>query len=1115
MKNQIQLYIRQSGGFQLADFDGALTFKTTCFDPADPFAVDLGYTFSESLPLTRRNLEILGYDLRLNARYEAKVLVNQIENATGYIVITKRTATTCQFNFVNAAIDNFNVDLPYTVEFDLTEIWGRQINEISNAQPVLTWLHLIEAIHEKTAYRFALADSGKVDLVAYGESNREDITDWKTSINSKWGDPHIFLPRDFYLTVPGDDLLGNLIEKYNELNSTQIKLSSSSVRVSDWFESARIVVSSEKTKTCTPDVIGINAPIAFWMNMGRDAKGSTAQKEVNPFSLFRTKRAYSYNPDNTEEPTNAQKWIENGPTDGPSFEAGKPHKMYVDFYNQRTTAIPELQVKLYADVNAPVLGYNAEWQYSRWTSEAKDVLIESRSFYTNGTVAAINETITILNVLPGEYIELSLQFQNSGGGTLGINPWDPSEIDAWCSVFEPGYEPYYTGDAASTPINISAQIPFQIATVLKEIAELTTSRCVITPNTISFVDLDWTRSDASVHSERFIEGNPSDIKWPYFSVPSEFFEQTETVNSVPTNAAIATPSVSIFTDSEVSATSILSIFTPISIIQYSNEIDAISFNNADIIQDNLVRVLAARTVANPDNATKDYSLYVSTEEWIRANLGQTITKGEDKSTKLKLDDIEGVFLTRAADDAVPTQTIYYYKKNAAFVPTGAELNADGTLKSGGKGTYKTAITDHEINYRVDTTAVSLSRLISSKFSVTVQIGNRGKTYTRDVALPTTPHATWSQFLNDVLSAMNHIITNNHLLIDAVVNVLDLFVTLRKDPDGFVDNMSYYFNIIVYDKERLEFPQLGAWNNGELLEGENRLSAKWPYVNQFGVIKLGDYPPSIITRSTEINCVDFNRPFNQSGSAKTVTGNFYYRLMYPETHDSAYVNKRNKFLSPYQAYQLVGLTAGQWSLNKRIPVPKRKRTPDTAVIQPTNPINPYVLSDGRSSPNITVAGASGAYYSDFILQNYTQFMWVPDTEPDFEVVKPEIEGNIWCRISDVTRALTVRKIYVHVNNQYTYYAPFIMRSVINEYDTEVSDNEITSTNARMKAFNEFLWQNFEGREIETWTLDMSIYEWNRLRLITPILQIRGRDYYLLDMEYNMSDSAAKCRLIRKD
>lgn len=1110
MTNQIQLYIKQSGGYQLLDFNGSLTFNNTVFDLASPFDNNLGYSFSEKLDLNRRNVEILGYDLRLNARYSAKLFVNQVEILRGYIVIVKRTSKDCQFNFVNITVDSLNRDVNFTLDLDLTELNARPLNEIypgddfNDPIPSLSWLNLAEKINTQTDYRIAIADSGKRDLVYYGADNQVPVSEFDTCLTSRWGDPHIWLTRDFYLNAPASQVISALIQEYNQQTGENIEIVSLSEYFNTWISKAYLTLSDNDKKVLSKKVAGYSTPVFFYANFFNDPLNYDTPFELNPFSLFNVKRSITYDSITLSKQSNLQRYVDNPPNQDPAtFAAGSPHYMLVNYTNQ-TDASQNLTFDMYAlpffnGVPATII-FHA--QFIRYQSIDKSTVLEQLDYYTDSaTVPAFTNSLT-RELLPGEYVEISYCFETYSRPILSIE----NLLKASLSIYEAGYKPYFTGQTAtSVPGNIVETYTFNLATILKELTEQTQTRLVVTPDKIYFVDSKWSRVDIDIRNEKFDEAISTDIKWLSRSINADLYEQSGAnpdtpndpytrldVNLVP-NSNIAETETIALSDSDATFTSILDISLPPTVIRKDIDSDIIDymFANGDMsISQATTKLLAVRDTTNTANTEQDYSEAVSVVQWIQLNLGNTV-KLQGKS--IELNSVNNVYLVREPDAIVPDETKYYYQLNKAYKDSGKSYS------------YRTNDIEHVIQYKIDTTNYTLSQFTSNKTEITVTVAQRGVSYRRVVTLGLLAPLSFNAFTALINATVTSIITTNSLLLN-VFNLNEYVTLAARSLGDKIDTASFYFSIDIFNKETSAYNEipLGAFNIGENLDFKPASpDANWPWINRYGVIKLNDYPALLITLFNDPLIVDFNRP----AAVNTITGSstacFYMRLNYPDTHDVT--DARNKFLSNYQAYQVQPLTTGVWPAGKRT-YPRRKRTNDTDIRIRT--AEPYMLVDGNAT-------GARSDFTDYTYQNYTQFKWIPGTTPNFNDVRPDIANNVWSQISNICRYNANRKLYIHYANQYTYYAPFIMRSLINEYTTPDTTGVPIYTNLRMKEFNQFLWENFQGKEIETWTLDISIYDWNRLRLITPIIQIKGRDYFVLDIEYNMAESSAQCKLIRRD
>lgn len=226
--NRVELFLKNGILYKRLDFDDNLTINKTFYDLSNPYKSQLGYSFSSKLPLTKLNRELLGYDVKVNKKYDVKIYVNDIEITDGYIIIQNKNSKELTFNYVDASseiLSRLDRDYIFNATIDTEAIMGRNYLIPSNIYNVMDYPLLIDIINSSTPYKIGVANDGKKDLYLYVTdliSFNETLTPESKKISTRYTSyendltnaPVIFSKNNFYLSVNVEFLLNTLFDDH-------------------------------------------------------------------------------------------------------------------------------------------------------------------------------------------------------------------------------------------------------------------------------------------------------------------------------------------------------------------------------------------------------------------------------------------------------------------------------------------------------------------------------------------------------------------------------------------------------------------------------------------------------------------------------------------------------------------------------------------------------------------------------------------------------------------------------------------------------------------------------------------------------------------------------------
>jgi hypothetical protein len=1024
--NKISLYIEVNRSWELLDFDDSLTIKKTFLNLSNPWTSDLGYSFSSTLPLTKRNAQILGYDVKLSQRYDVRVFVNDVRVSEGYIEIRKKKKDSLQFNYVEASSNLLSIlDRDYEVELsiDTEELLGEYLDPDATGLTHVEFPHIMEAINTQTDFAIGIVDDGKRNLVYEVDNPFTINSNYETDMTGTH--PRVFRTRDFYMSHRVNSLMSKIIDKVNEVNGTTITFNSDSNKVKDFLDTTYFILKNSSDSRIAKNFSGQNTKPALILDLDFDSEDYTC---INPYNLFDVKIA-----------TDQLQTLSESATSG-TGESGVTRYSFTRYTYIDDTTSRFLSVSGSLTTSTLVGGYMRNF-VRVFTSPLKETLVqEFVTLVTTPSTTVSFDHSSMVELFNGYYVETELQVNGTGNFTMTIRDRD-EPLDEYNYVLSEVYS-------------------FNPLKILKEVVEQTNTRLSWDNGSILLLDKDYGKYTSEFTKYTYIETEESDLVFygskDVDNLPPITIDKVDAVS-------FTTPSFLSIPNTEVSVTTIVSSSFLSGSINYKPAYvtDPLPYtipSIGDPYTTDGVELLGIRDVNGSNNVNLDTTNYVSEEDYVRLNTGQRVLIN---GKYVGLDDIDGVEVTVPGISGGLTTYKSYLTRNPGYV--------EPTSHSGSYEQYSYSPLGDTMFQTFYDTNISVDDLIIPNYLIVAVVYSQGIEYREPVLLTGTPPASINDFVVLVEDAYDLILSSMGVTELSTDTFGDTIFWVQEDPE-----LTYYIKLEITDllnKTVVPSTQLCVFSAGLHLTPTGALNG------EVGILKSFDYPAFTLARQLNPLLFAYNNPDTRA---------YYYRILYTDSNDVS--NARNKLPLDYIFTQVV---VEDFSDVTSLAKVERKRTVDDA---PTDTSTLYFASDGEYLGTYIEASTQKPAWQ--------QFKWIPQLSPDVVDNRVVISDNIYC-VPDRTNILssgTSAKVFINFMSQYNYLAPLLFKSA---HETPIQ-NEL----------NSFLWNSLYGKGLDTYIVDIPIYDYVNLIRVNPIVQIAGEDYYTIDLEYNLLTEKAKLRGIKK-
>lgn len=799
MQNSVELYIELNKSWELLDFNDSLTIKKTFLNLSNPYTSGLGYSFSSTLPLTKRNSQLLGYDIQLNQRYDVRVHVNNVRISEGYIEIKKKKKDSLTFNYVEAGSDLIALldrDYEVEVEIDTEALLGPYLDPETTGLNHVEWPHIVDEINTQTPYRIGIADDGKRNLLYEFLEPAEDKSVYETYLTG--AHPRIFRTRDFYISHKLESLISKVLDRVNVVNNKSIRVNSNSQLIKDYLADTHIILKKGEDQRITPRLSGQETSPYLYLNL--DFAGSintTSFKNINPYNLFAVKVAKNQ----------TQQLDFNLP------EVGSGNFAFATYTHVDSVATRNLRI---AGELTNTAGDYVKLFVRHYTNSSKEILLSERviiSQLSSGGATPI--TPFTLESFPEYYLEIEAQVKGNGVVELEVRDNDVTVYD------------YVLSDTFT----------FNPLKIIKDIAEQTNARVAYLDGVLFFIDKTYTRFDTPFDTYDFDESEDTLSGFSFYGIKT-LPDLVSPVIDTEEGLTFADSSYLPLTSTQVEFTSITDSDNLSGDLNYKpgyiyNIPEEYTLNLDSTITNTVSELLSIKNKDNPDNVTLDVSSYVSEEDYIRLNVGEKVLQN---GKYLGLSDIDGVYLAEPLQGRRTYMTL-----NSQY----EDLGAQGTYALFGDfGTRR-------MTQSFNVSTYPLSDFVNTRFEVRAKVYSRGIEYAATVALTGTPPANLLALINLIEDAYDAAIAIAGIPLSTAVSTDNiLFSSLDAQS-------TFYITLDIFDKDLeifLDTSAFASYSVGRHLTNIGALR------NKVGVIKGMDYPAYPYSYiKTQILFYEYNNP----------------------------------------------------------------------------------------------------------------------------------------------------------------------------------------------------------------------------------------------------------------
>jgi len=1074
--NRIELYVEKGSTWNKLDFDDNLIINNNYYNLSDPWSIEFKWSFSSSLELTERNISLLGWDFKIGQKIEIRINVNETFFSNGYIIIQRKTKSNLQFNYIdisNIFLEQFNKDfINREIIIDTANLVGYQWNSevLLPSLSIPTFMDILNK-QEGSDFKIGLLDDGsKLDFCSIVKGNNNypvDYPEWRNNILE---------PTNFYIGIKVSKVLSDLITSINEDNSilgvssNWEFVSNSGDYFNDFINNTYVLLPSGG-KVKGMDIW--NQPAFLWC-----AYGQTSSFCTNPYDQFNVKGSWG------------QGQIYKNDT---SSSNGYGQYLQVEYVNLS----------------------NDDKFFNMEVYSGGSPLLEMFIFDKEG-----NQIRYDLSSPPSPFESVYVPVGGKLQFIVSMNLWEIDGSDPFLilSTYNPWVELKVFEDLGIGEVISHFKYRYNLNPLkfIKLICEQTKSNFSVDKNLITFYSKDFSKFEKNIVESKYIETEVFDnFRFYKLNQKSTFTDGYITPPGETTESSFITydNKTSKFTQFQIGTFSwgtetnyepnFFDDTNNINIDYYLRLNNVATFSLVDIPILTLGRTLSW-TLPN-ENVTDELG-------WVKANLNGSA----DAIDYIQYAD-GPAYYGWTTSNILRTERKVYLKRNEFYEdipfktpkngssffdkPYSSFLFFDDLVWFNNRNNAYYDDYGFELPYRVTISNRGLYLSLSDTLphgvagvNVIQHIENSFKSIKNDLNLDNLSIVRHG-ITHIEFSATNDDFSSYYFSLEFLpVKDTTLYYNAKKFP--------YFFRGLYGENDNPRWDDLSYDRIVVFVEAKDIINSDgYPLRSTivYGVIKGGDYPHyPIISRSGSLK--EKLPPIERGG--------FYIYQNYKDIFDIK--DLRNKQINNWTFYQL-GSTQ---SYDDNFITPLVKRTIDTTPYFPfsagTTP-SLYIIDGWDTSPTSSrVLTELGVPLPSYIIDNkkeannINQFLWVP--ELDFKLSSPElnitepvfVENNN----SHIIRGTTQSKIFINYKSDRSFLTPMIWQSVnINRIDD-------------INKWNNDLYENLYDKDVDTWEIYLSFYDYERIKNGLWLIQLKGDDYYLINIEYNLKTSFAKIKVIKK-